>query len=71
MSLPRKVCNPIPFERVEINVWNTNTKEIIFTGTKQEIADFLKIPFATVHDTYRNKRVMRKTYALRIKSDKK
>ena len=71
MALPRNICNPLPFERVEINLWNTTTKEIIFTGTKQEIADYLKIPYATVCDAYRYKRGIRGMYVLRVKSVKK
>lgn len=70
MSLPRKVTNPITYERTEYDVWDISTKTIIFTGTSNEIGIKFNTHRQNVRDAARQKFRLLKKYAIRIKSSK-
>lgn len=65
MALPRKLTNTGPFDRVELNVWDIETKTIIFTGTYAEVANRFNWPKATVQSAYQRKNKLYGKYAIR------
>lgn len=68
MPLPRNVTNCYVFERVELNVYDIDTKEIIFTGTSLEIANHLRVSVSRVRDALKRKGKLMRKYAIRTKS---
>ena len=70
MALQRHAGTGDIFERVEINVFEIKTKEIIFTGDQRECADFLKTHPRRIKDALLKKYRLFKKYAIRYKSQK-
>jgi DNA-directed RNA polymerase sigma subunit (sigma70/sigma32) len=70
MPLPRKVCNLIIYDRVELNAYDVRTKKIIFTGTASEVGIFLGVSHQRVRDALKKKYRLLKLYAIRTKSTK-
>lgn len=54
-----------------VNVWDIEAKKIVFTGTRCQIATFLTMRFATVYSALKKKTLLKKKYALRLKSEVK
>lgn len=70
MPLPRKVCNLIVYDRVELNAYDVRTKEIVFSGTASEVGIFLGVSHQRVRDALKKKYRLLKLYAIRTKSIK-
>lgn len=71
MPLPRRVTNCHVYERVELNVYDTVTKQIIFTGTAMEIANKFKTTVSVAKYALISKAKYCKKYAIRTKSTAK
>lgn len=70
MPLPRNLTNCHVYERLELNVYDTTTKQVIFTGTASEVANKFKRKVCTVRNALKRKTLLCKKYAVRIKSTK-
>lgn len=71
MPLPRNVLKTETFERVELDVWDIETKTIIHTGTGAELCALLGCSATGLRYARKNKTKFLGKYAIRIKSDKK
>lgn len=70
MALPRRATVGGIYDRVELDVYDINTKQIIFTGTYLEIANKLGVLYGSVQYAKRNKTRIKNQYAIRIKKCK-
>jgi len=71
MGLPRRIQVGSIGEKVEVNVYNIHTKQIVFTGGQQEAADFLGIQIGHLRSGLITKHRIKKQFAVRLKSDAK
>lgn len=69
MALPRRAKTGL-YDRVELNVYDIGTKQIVFTGTYLEVANKLGVHYSNVQYAMRNKSIVKKQFAIRIKSTK-
>lgn len=69
MPLPRR-AHTGHFETVDVNIYDIHTKEIVFTGGQSNAATFLNIQQGHLASALRQKSVVQKKYAIRIKSTK-
>lgn len=67
MPLPKKANAGSCFERVEVNVWDTTTKKIVFTGTLYEAAKHLSVNDTNIQTALRDKWRIKRRYAIRYK----
>ena len=71
MALKRGNTGRDPFERVEINVYDISTKQIIFTGGQCDAATFLNITLENVRSALKQKSKVKNKYAIRFKRQNK
>lgn len=66
MPLPRKARAGGLYDTVTVNVWDIETKTIVFTGNTLEVSAFLGINTGQVSYAYQRKSRVKDKYAIRI-----
>lgn len=69
MPLPRRAFAGGCYDRIEANVYDIQTKEIVFTGSWYEVANHLGITYSHVQMAIKRKNRINKKFAIRIKKD--
>ena len=60
-----------PFEKVEVNVYDIQTKQIVFSGSQIDAAHFIGTSRQNVKQAVCRKSVIKKKYAVRYKPQPK
>lgn len=66
MPLPKRARAGSAFDKVMINVFDINTKQIVCTGSYSEVAKFLNTTSKNISTYLKNNSKFKKRYALRF-----
>lgn len=58
------------FDSVDVNVYDVNTKQIVFSGGQKKAANFLGVPRSRIASCLYRKDRIKDQFAIRIKSTK-
>lgn len=67
MALPKRALSGID-DRVDVNVFDIRTKQIVFSGNQCQAARYLAVHQANISQALRTKYRIKKNYVVRTKS---
>lgn len=66
MPLPRRTTARGAFEPVNVNVYDIQTKQIVFNGGQKLAAQFMGVPHAYMGYYLKSKAIVKKKYTVRL-----